>query len=56
MQNNLLAVLVEALQLFEATLPHDLIYAFLGFEPEHNGRRISPRYELPVSEAWRDAT
>ena len=55
MRNNFLAVLVLALQRFQATLPQDLIYAFLGFQAENQSATINPRYELSAPEAWKDA-
>jgi Heterokaryon incompatibility protein (HET) len=49
--DNFLGLLMQALQQFEATDPHDLIYAFLAFK---GNTVIIPNYRLPVSTVWRD--
>ncbi|KAH0559818.1 hypothetical protein GP486_003666 [Trichoglossum hirsutum] len=48
---NFLGLLMQALQQFEATDSHDLIYAFLAFR---GSVEIIPDYRLPVSVVWRD--
>lgn len=52
LQPGFLGLLMQALQQFEATVPHDLIYAFLAFR---ENVIIVPNYNAPVSVAWKEA-
>jgi Heterokaryon incompatibility protein (HET) len=47
-----LGLLMQALQKLEATVPQDLIYAFLAFKDDIT---IIPNYKAPVSLVWTEA-